>query len=74
MRALKKSQTGVTEIDIFDQFMTEQYLNQKEKFKFDTVKDQSSCRNIFTKIGCGPNKNPIIVILNFDSSLYLCNL
>ena len=42
MRALKKSQTGDTEIDIFDQFMTEQYLNQKEKSKFDTVKDPSS--------------------------------
>ena len=42
MRVLKKGQTGVTKLDIFDQFMTEQYLNQKEKSKFDAVEGPSS--------------------------------
>ena len=34
-RALKKGQAGVTELDIFDAFMLEQYNVEKERSKFD---------------------------------------
>ena len=41
VRSVKKFQAGVTELDIFDIFMCDQYKIQKEKSKFDTTDDQS---------------------------------